>query len=90
MINGNPNLPTVSLPHNVLRAEILFPTVNRVECGKMIFRWRSASSRSGYVSTMPGAGICTPHSAYVDADLDGKPVVDVWGFLKNANVVISA
>ena len=31
--------------------------------------------------------LCTPHSAYVDADLDGKPVVDVWGFLKNANVV---
>lgn len=31
--------------------------------------------------------LCTPHSAYADADLDGKPVVDVWGFLKNANVV---
>jgi len=31
--------------------------------------------------------LCTPHSAYADANLDGKPVVDVWGFLKNANVV---
>ncbi|MBI2716598.1 MAG: nucleotide sugar dehydrogenase [Rhizobiales bacterium] len=31
--------------------------------------------------------LCTPHSAYADAALDGKPVVDVWGFLKNANVV---
>ncbi len=31
--------------------------------------------------------LCTPHSAYADADLDGKPVVDVWGYLKNANVV---
>ncbi|MEP7032115.1 MAG: UDP binding domain-containing protein, partial [Pseudolabrys sp.] len=31
--------------------------------------------------------LCTPHAAYADADLKGKPVVDVWGFLKNANVV---
>jgi UDP-N-acetyl-D-mannosaminuronic acid dehydrogenase len=31
--------------------------------------------------------LCAPHSAYADADLKGKPVVDVWGFLKNANVV---
>jgi len=31
--------------------------------------------------------LCTPHSAYARADLKGKPVVDVWGFLKNANVV---
>jgi UDP-N-acetyl-D-mannosaminuronic acid dehydrogenase len=31
--------------------------------------------------------LCTPHSAYADADLKGKPVEDVWGFLKNANVV---
>jgi UDP-N-acetyl-D-mannosaminuronic acid dehydrogenase len=31
--------------------------------------------------------LCTPHSAYADADLKGKPVVDVWGFLKNANLV---
>jgi len=31
--------------------------------------------------------LCTPHSAYADANLKGKPVVDVWGFLKNANVV---
>jgi UDP-N-acetyl-D-mannosaminuronic acid dehydrogenase len=31
--------------------------------------------------------LSTPHSAYADADLKGKPVVDVWGFLKNANVV---
>jgi UDP-N-acetyl-D-mannosaminuronic acid dehydrogenase len=31
--------------------------------------------------------LCAPHSAYAEADLKGKPVVDVWGFLKNANVV---
>jgi UDP-N-acetyl-D-mannosaminuronic acid dehydrogenase len=31
--------------------------------------------------------LCTPHSAYADADLKGKPVVDVWGFLKSGNVV---
>ena len=31
--------------------------------------------------------LCTPHSAYADADLKGKPVADVWGFLKNANVI---
>jgi UDP-N-acetyl-D-mannosaminuronic acid dehydrogenase len=31
--------------------------------------------------------LCTPHSVYGEADLKGKPVVDVWGFLKNANVV---
>jgi UDP-N-acetyl-D-mannosaminuronic acid dehydrogenase len=31
--------------------------------------------------------LCTPHSAYAEADLKGKPVADVWGFLKNANVV---
>jgi UDP-N-acetyl-D-mannosaminuronic acid dehydrogenase len=32
--------------------------------------------------------LCTPHSTYKEADLKGKPVVDVWGFLKNANVVM--
>lgn len=31
--------------------------------------------------------LCTPHSVYAEADLKGKPVVEVWGFLKNANVV---
>jgi UDP-N-acetyl-D-mannosaminuronic acid dehydrogenase len=31
--------------------------------------------------------LCTPHSVYALSDLKGKPVVDVWGFLKNANVV---
>ena len=31
--------------------------------------------------------LCTPHSVYANVDLKGKPVVDVWGFLKNANVV---
>ena len=31
--------------------------------------------------------LCTPHSVYAEADLKGKPVVDIWGFLKNANVV---
>jgi UDP-N-acetyl-D-mannosaminuronic acid dehydrogenase len=31
--------------------------------------------------------LCTPHATYANVDLKGKPVVDVWGFLKNANVV---
>ena len=31
--------------------------------------------------------LCAPHTAYRDLDFGGKPVVDVWGFLKNANVI---
>jgi len=31
--------------------------------------------------------LCTPHNCYKTADLKGKPVVDVWGFLEKANVV---
>ena len=31
--------------------------------------------------------VCTPHRSYKAADLKGKPVVDVWGLLENANVV---
>lgn len=31
--------------------------------------------------------LCAPHSGYRNADLKGKPVVDVWGLLENANVV---
>jgi UDP-N-acetyl-D-mannosaminuronic acid dehydrogenase len=31
--------------------------------------------------------LCTPHHGYRNADLNGKPVVDVWGLLENANVV---
>lgn len=31
--------------------------------------------------------LCTPHRSYKRADLKGKPVVDVWGWLENANVV---
>jgi UDP-N-acetyl-D-mannosaminuronic acid dehydrogenase len=31
--------------------------------------------------------LCTPHQCYRTANLKGKPVVDVWGFLENANVV---
>ncbi len=31
--------------------------------------------------------LCTPHARYKQADLKGKPVVDVWGVLENANVV---
>jgi UDP-N-acetyl-D-mannosaminuronic acid dehydrogenase len=31
--------------------------------------------------------LCTPHRVYKTADLKGKPVVDVWGFLENANVI---
>jgi UDP-N-acetyl-D-mannosaminuronic acid dehydrogenase len=31
--------------------------------------------------------LCAPHLAYRDLDFAGKPVVDVWGVLKNANVI---
>ena len=31
--------------------------------------------------------LCTPHLCYKSADFAGKPVVDVWGFLENANVI---
>ena len=31
--------------------------------------------------------LCAPHSIYRELDFGGKPVVDVWGFLKNANVI---
>lgn len=31
--------------------------------------------------------LCTPHKRYRELDFLGKPVVDVWGILKNANVV---
>jgi UDP-N-acetyl-D-mannosaminuronic acid dehydrogenase len=31
--------------------------------------------------------LCAPHATYRDLDFGGKPVVDVWGFLKKANVI---
>ena len=31
--------------------------------------------------------LCTPHSRYKNADLKGKPVVDVWGMLENVNAI---
>lgn len=31
--------------------------------------------------------LCTPHNSYKGLDLKGKPVVDVWGLLENANVI---
>jgi UDP-N-acetyl-D-mannosaminuronic acid dehydrogenase len=31
--------------------------------------------------------LCTPHRCFRHADLKGKPVVDVWGFLNDANTV---
>lgn len=31
--------------------------------------------------------LCTPHDSYKSADLKGKPVVDVWGMLENANLI---
>jgi UDP-N-acetyl-D-mannosaminuronic acid dehydrogenase len=31
--------------------------------------------------------LCTPHLCYKSADFTGKPVVDVWGVLENANVI---
>jgi UDP-N-acetyl-D-mannosaminuronic acid dehydrogenase len=33
--------------------------------------------------------VCTPHRCYKDADLKGKPVVDVWGLLRGCANVIS-
>lgn len=31
--------------------------------------------------------LCAPHRVYKSTDLKGKPVVDVWGMIENANVV---
>jgi UDP-N-acetyl-D-mannosaminuronic acid dehydrogenase len=31
--------------------------------------------------------LCTPHAAYAQADLKGKPVLDVWGHLAGPNVI---
>ena len=31
--------------------------------------------------------LCTPHLSFKSADLKGKPVVDVWGFLEKANLI---
>jgi UDP-N-acetyl-D-mannosaminuronic acid dehydrogenase len=31
--------------------------------------------------------LCAPHAAYAQADFKGKPVFDVWGELKGANVI---
>jgi UDP-N-acetyl-D-mannosaminuronic acid dehydrogenase len=31
--------------------------------------------------------LCAPHASYKSADLKGKPVVDVWGMLENANLI---
>ena len=31
--------------------------------------------------------LCTPHRIYKSVNFAGKPVVDVWGLLENANVV---
>ena len=31
--------------------------------------------------------LCAPHSAYRELDFAGKPVVDVWGFLRKADVI---
>ncbi len=31
--------------------------------------------------------LCAPHRSYKSVDLKGKPVVDVWGLLENANVI---
>jgi UDP-N-acetyl-D-mannosaminuronic acid dehydrogenase len=31
--------------------------------------------------------LCAPHMAYRELDFAGKPVVDVWGLLKAANVI---
>jgi UDP-N-acetyl-D-mannosaminuronic acid dehydrogenase len=31
--------------------------------------------------------LCTPHNCYKTLDLKGKPVVDVWGLLEDANLI---
>jgi UDP-N-acetyl-D-mannosaminuronic acid dehydrogenase len=31
--------------------------------------------------------LCTPHLSFKSADLKGKPVIDVWGFLDSANLI---
>ena len=31
--------------------------------------------------------LCAPHAVYRELDFAGKPMVDVWGFLQNANVI---
>jgi len=31
--------------------------------------------------------LCTPHNSYRKLDLKGKPVVDVWGLLEDANLI---
>jgi UDP-N-acetyl-D-mannosaminuronic acid dehydrogenase len=31
--------------------------------------------------------LCAPHTAYKQADFKGKPVFDVWGEIKGANVI---
>jgi UDP-N-acetyl-D-mannosaminuronic acid dehydrogenase len=31
--------------------------------------------------------LCTPHNCYKKLDLKGKPVVDVWGLLEDANLI---
>jgi len=31
--------------------------------------------------------LCAPHSLYRELDFGGKPVLDVWGFLRKANVI---
>jgi UDP-N-acetyl-D-mannosaminuronic acid dehydrogenase len=31
--------------------------------------------------------LCTPHNCYKNLDLKGKPVVDVWGLLEDANLI---
>jgi UDP-N-acetyl-D-mannosaminuronic acid dehydrogenase len=31
--------------------------------------------------------LCTPHNCYKGLDLKGKPVVDVWGLLEDANLI---
>jgi len=34
--------------------------------------------------------LCAPHSAYRELDFAGKPVVDVWGFLRKADVIATS
>ena len=31
--------------------------------------------------------LCVPHKQYMDLDTQGKPVIDIWGFLGNGTLI---
>ena len=67
---------------------------------KVLAAWRGSPDHRSFVTTDPELMpldeviarsdlliLCTPHRIYKTADLKGKPVVDVWGFLANADAI---